>query len=172
MNWYEVAQHCSTKRLSSKLAIFNIETAGVVFTEDLFAEPGADDQFTTSDIPGFLKAASARAALDAEAKVASAHIQVVEWHKNQSSPALPKGWNRLCPRHPEAVQEKDDPRMVCCLGLSRGLLLGAGRAYRRGALSRAGGLAERSRPRPRRRAGNQDTPAPTPIRSPRRARRT
>ena len=157
VNWYEVAQHCSTKRLSSKLAIFNIETARVVFTEDLFAEPGTNDQFTTSDIPGFLKAQ--RAALDAEAKVASAHIQVVEWHRNQSSPALPKGWNRIYARDIPKRFKKDDPRMVYAAVCPEGYYMGQVQRILCTPAEPSEPRAERSEPSPGT-AGDPETPAP------------
>src|SRR3984885_9537490 len=55
VDWDRVATACDRRRLSRKAAIFDVESAGVTFDEDLFAEPGADDQFTTTDVKGFLR---------------------------------------------------------------------------------------------------------------------
>lgn len=54
--WDDIADRCKVRRISAKHAIFDRQTADVLFDEDLFAEPGSPDQFTTSDIDGFLAA--------------------------------------------------------------------------------------------------------------------
>jgi ParB family transcriptional regulator, chromosome partitioning protein len=56
IDWHRVAQNCDRRRLSRSIAIFDVESAGVAFDEDLFAEPGSPDQFTTTDVKGFVRA--------------------------------------------------------------------------------------------------------------------
>jgi len=55
IDWDRVAQACDRRRLSRSVAIFDVESAGVIFDEDLFAEPGSDEQFTTTDVRGFIR---------------------------------------------------------------------------------------------------------------------
>ena len=54
--WDRIADRCRVRRISAQHAIFDRATAGVIFDEDLFAEPGSADQFTTADIDGFIAA--------------------------------------------------------------------------------------------------------------------
>jgi ParB/RepB/Spo0J family partition protein len=54
--WDVIAGRCRVRRISAEHAIFDRQTAGVVFDEDLFAQPGSADQYTTTDIDGFIAA--------------------------------------------------------------------------------------------------------------------
>jgi len=67
ITWYQFAQHCVVDRISAARALFQVDgnPTGVVFDEDLFAQPGAEDAITTSDIAGFL--AAQRAAVERKA---------------------------------------------------------------------------------------------------------
>lgn len=58
-DWWQVARLCNVSRISRDTAIFDTETAGVIFEEDLFAEPGSPEQWTTTDVQGFLAAQKA-----------------------------------------------------------------------------------------------------------------
>lgn len=56
VNWFLVAQRCKVMRISRSVAIFDLEKTKLPWDEDLFAEPGAPDQFTTPDVDNFIKA--------------------------------------------------------------------------------------------------------------------
>lgn len=90
--WWRIAERCRTDRIPRARAIFDVELAGVAFEEDLFAEPGSEEQFTTTDVAGFMEAQ--RAALAARAERAKRPLHVVEWDARAHAPALPKGWRR------------------------------------------------------------------------------
>lgn len=67
VNWNAIAQVCRIERIPRAAAIFDVDAdKHLHWDEDLFAEPGADDQFTTPDIDGFMsrqrKALEARVA--------------------------------------------------------------------------------------------------------------
>ncbi|MGX9966099.1 ParB/RepB/Spo0J family partition protein [Roseomonas sp. F4] len=87
--WYNVAEACHTRRICRDTAIFDTDLAGVVFEEDLFAEPGAADQFTTTDIEGFMEAQ--RAALAKRVEDSKGRLQLATLNKSGDA-ALPKGW--------------------------------------------------------------------------------
>lgn len=67
IKWHEIARRCTKAgtRISRITAIFDVATAGVAFDQDIFAEPGSRDEWTTADVPGFM--AAQKAALEAEA---------------------------------------------------------------------------------------------------------
>lgn len=88
--WRAVVNACRVTRLPKSLARFD-ESAGVVFTEDLFAPPGSDEQFTTSDVEGFL--AAQERWLKAEVtgrKVCGERIEIAEFASYHVK--LPPGW--------------------------------------------------------------------------------
>lgn len=89
-DWHRIAQRCSRQRIPATRAIFDRNLAGVEFEEDLFAEPGSDEQLTTADIAGFMEAQ--RAALKAKAEKARGKLQLADWDARNGRPELPKGW--------------------------------------------------------------------------------
>jgi ParB/RepB/Spo0J family partition protein len=92
-NWAIVANACRDSTIPRGRAIFDVDTAGVPFQEDLFAEPGGEDQFVTADIAGFM--AAQRAALAervAKAKQKNERIVLLEW--SRSGLTLPRGYTR------------------------------------------------------------------------------
>jgi ParB/RepB/Spo0J family partition protein len=52
--WHYIARHCEVMRLNKVDALFDPDAFGIVWDEDLFAEPDADDRFTTSDTKKFM----------------------------------------------------------------------------------------------------------------------
>ena len=58
VQWNSVAAECITRRIPRERALFDVEASGIVFDEDLFAEPGSPDQFTTTDVVNFMAAQS------------------------------------------------------------------------------------------------------------------
>jgi ParB/RepB/Spo0J family partition protein len=90
LSWHDLSIACMRKRLPRAIAIFDTGTSKVVFEEDLFAEPGSDAQFTTSDVAGFMKAQEA--ALDAEAAASKGKVRVAEWSPKHNQPVIPKSW--------------------------------------------------------------------------------
>jgi ParB/RepB/Spo0J family partition protein len=90
LSWHDLVLACERQRIPLSRAIFKPADHGVTFEEDLFAEPGSDDQFTTTDAKGFMKAQEA--ALAAEAAASKGKVQVADWSPGQNQPAIPKGW--------------------------------------------------------------------------------
>lgn len=88
-----IARSCRDTRISRSLAIFDVETSPVLFEEDLFAEPGSDEQFTTTDTVGFIEAQNAALAEQVDArKKKKERVTLASWTKNGLK--LPKGWDR------------------------------------------------------------------------------
>ncbi|MCW3477395.1 ParB/RepB/Spo0J family partition protein [Limobrevibacterium gyesilva] len=105
-DWWRVTTLCTTGRISREDAIFDADKAGIVFEEDLFAQPGDHYQFTTRDVAGFI--AAQKAALEAEAKKAKKRLQIGKWDPRGNSVVLPAGWVRTHgdhekPRKDEAI---------------------------------------------------------------------
>jgi ParB/RepB/Spo0J family partition protein len=89
-DWYAIANACEVKRIPQSLAIFDpAKVSGIVWEEDLFAQPGAKDAITTRDIEPFLDAQNA--ALVARA-ARSKKLRVVEWDSKKGAPRVPAGW--------------------------------------------------------------------------------
>jgi len=87
--WWGISAACITQRIPRERALFDTAKAGVVFEEDLFAEPGADEQFTTTDVEGFLQCQ--QAALDAMIEKSDGRIIAID-AKDGDQGRLPKGW--------------------------------------------------------------------------------
>ena len=93
--WFDIARACGSDTIPRGRAIFDIEAVAIVWDEDLFAEPGSDDQFTTVDVKGFLAAQKAALAARVEAaKAAKQREAVVAWDAGQMGPKLPNGWHQ------------------------------------------------------------------------------
>ncbi|MBU8543967.1 MULTISPECIES: ParB/RepB/Spo0J family partition protein [Roseomonadaceae] len=87
--WHFIAHACSQRRIFRERAIFDTDLAGVVFEEDLFAEPGTPAQFATTDIEGFMEAQRAALAKRVEDSRGRLQIATVDKHGDAK---LPKGW--------------------------------------------------------------------------------
>lgn len=59
LHWQTMAAACSVQRIPRAWAVFDHKTAGVAFERDFFAQPGADDEWTTADVAGFRAAQEA-----------------------------------------------------------------------------------------------------------------
>jgi ParB family transcriptional regulator, chromosome partitioning protein len=88
-----IARLCMTRRISRNLAIFDIEASGIAFEEDLFAEPHSDDQFTTGDIDGFIKAQKAALVESINARKKKKERVALSSYKNYDV-SIPKGFSR------------------------------------------------------------------------------
>lgn len=74
IQWWQVADACRQTTISQHAAIFDIEAAGVLWEEDLFAEPGSAGQFYTRDIFSFM--AAQRKALEEKAAAYKGKVTV------------------------------------------------------------------------------------------------
>jgi ParB/RepB/Spo0J family partition protein len=63
VGWQDIAMACRIERIARSVAIFDWEKTKITWEEDLFAQPGADDQFSTLELDKFMTAQ--RAALEA-----------------------------------------------------------------------------------------------------------
>lgn len=96
VRWWDIARACvqAGKRISQKLAIFDVDAAKIAWDEDIFAEPGTPEQFTTTDVAGFIKAQHAalkQQQIDRAAK--RQRMQIVDYDDAQGF-KLPAGWKR------------------------------------------------------------------------------
>jgi ParB family chromosome partitioning protein len=115
-NWWQVVQACEITRIPRSRAIFDINTAGVVFIEDLFASPDDESRFATDDVAGFIAAQTkALAALEAESK---GRIMVVS-----DATTIPAGWQRVWGEIPKRWK-KDDKRVVAKWVIRQGFNVG------------------------------------------------
>ena len=127
-NWLVISRACGGAPIPRSRAIFNTETAGVAFEEDLFAEPGAPDQFVTRDTAGFLAAQTA--SLQARVQTGrdqGQRIQIADWHAHDIK--LPPGWERRAadaaktPSAPgSSPGQAPDTGLVTLMVISRGPL--------------------------------------------------
>lgn len=91
VHWNRVANDCQITRLPLDLAIFDPAATNVIFEEDLFAEPGSPDQFTTADVPGFL--AAQREALATKIKqFPRRSIELADWDAKAHAVKIPSGF--------------------------------------------------------------------------------
>jgi ParB family transcriptional regulator, chromosome partitioning protein len=86
-DWWTISAALRTTRMPRAEAIFDADASGLHWDEDLFAEPGSRDQWTTRDVAGFL--AAQKAALDAAAETSKGRIVLAEDHYGR--PKLPAG---------------------------------------------------------------------------------
>lgn len=118
ISWNAVARSCTSTRIPRSRARFDPETVratvGLVFEEDLFAEPGSDEQFTTTDVEKFLECQRAAVRDDVEARKAQKErVELVEavsdgYHGIQV--AFPKGWSRV---YADPKKKLKDPNGPC-----------------------------------------------------------
>lgn len=91
VNWDAIHGACGGRRISRLHAVFDVDAVDIPWDEDLFAEPGSAEQFTTADTAGFM--AAQRAAL--EQRVAGDKRMVwVEVDPRIGYAKLPAGYHR------------------------------------------------------------------------------
>lgn len=88
--WNSVAAECVTRRIPRDRALFDVATSGIVFDEDLFAEPGSAEQFTTTDVAGFM--AAQRGAVEDLIQNGDEPALLVDYNSTTLLPQLPAGW--------------------------------------------------------------------------------
>ena len=116
-NWTVIANACRRTAIPRGFAVFDVDKAGVVFQEDLFAEPGAPDQFVTHDIAAFMAAQTAAL----ERRVEAAHlrgerVELVGWqpHGIKMPPGL-----AVCPGYQSTEPPTGDSDRVLLLAISQ-----------------------------------------------------
>lgn len=92
IDWHSISAACRVTRISRKRAIFAVKDSGVVFERDLFAEPGSDEEWTTTDVAGFLDAQEA-----AMTRLVDGHERaaVYPWNANGYAPVVPLHWRQV-----------------------------------------------------------------------------
>lgn len=90
VNWVPITAACRQTRIPRGRALFDTEASGIPFEEDMFAEPGADDQFTTGEVGRFM--AAQKVALIDHARRLPRPTVMVEWKKGGI--AVPAGYVR------------------------------------------------------------------------------
>jgi ParB family chromosome partitioning protein len=102
--WSSVARLCSLERIPQSRAMFAHNLMS--WEEDLFAEPGSDDQFSTKDIDTFLKLQ--HEALERDVANSKGRIEIVDLPPHER---MPQGWERDFGDIPKRWK-KTDPRKV------------------------------------------------------------
>lgn len=88
--WNSVAAECVTRRIPRDRALFDWQASGIVFDEDLFAEPGSPEQFTTTDVVNFM--AAQRGAVEDLIQNGDEPALLVDYNSTTLLPQLPAGW--------------------------------------------------------------------------------
>lgn len=90
VDWWEMENRCTSRRISRRHALFDVEQHDVRFIEDLFAQPDDEDRFTTDDAEGFI--ACQRQALEAllAKKKPKTSWHVAAWNGAGQSPVIPE----------------------------------------------------------------------------------
>lgn len=107
VDWRGIAEACRINRVSRAVAIFDPATTKIVWDEDLFAQPDADDQFTTTEIDKFMVAQ--RAALEAQvAALVKAGKRVRMTRLNDhGNMEFPKGFRQVYDSSLEKMRRKE-----------------------------------------------------------------
>jgi len=121
VNWPTLTQLCARIRFPRTAAIFDIETAGLPWELDPFAQPGSADEWTTGDIKGFL-AAQRRALEELAAGSKGKLVLAEEAVKSPGSPVLPQGW-RLS--HGDAAKPKRNETVFAIISSRTGEIVRA-----------------------------------------------
>jgi ParB/RepB/Spo0J family partition protein len=97
VTWWRLSQALAGQRISRARAIFDVEKVKIAWDEDLFAEPGSAEQFTTAEVSRFLKAqGDALAAQVKERLAAKERVRLADYSERaygSSHVALPAGWS-------------------------------------------------------------------------------
>jgi hypothetical protein len=91
VNWNIIADACRVQRIPRTRAIFDTTAKGITWEQDLFAPPGDELEFTTSDVAEFMQRQTAALAAMAEASAGKLIIST-ENPRNLGEVALPRGW--------------------------------------------------------------------------------
>ncbi len=103
--WYQIGDACKLTRISRTVAIFDADAAGIVWDEDLFAEPGSRDQFTTTDVDTFMaRQQDALESLVAQTMAARRKAEIVKLDR-QGAVALPKDFDPVYSVTPETAKK-------------------------------------------------------------------
>jgi hypothetical protein len=108
VDWHQLAQLCTRRTYTRAAAIFDTTKANITWQQDVFAQPGSDQEWTTAECERFIK--HQVAALEAQAAASKGKLSVVdESARHPGEPDLPKGWapnqggNPDKPKHGEVV---------------------------------------------------------------------
>jgi ParB/RepB/Spo0J family partition protein len=113
-DWYNVAQACVLRRVSATVALFDWKAPDcrVRFEQDLFAEPGSPEEWTSTDLDGFLAAQVAYVGAQTAALAAQGErIQFVPWDRAENRPLIPQGYERDGYRDDEKPIPKGSKRL-------------------------------------------------------------
>lgn len=110
VQWDLIAQRCRTDRISRSVALFDWEKAKFAWDEDLYAQPGDPDQFTTMEVDRFLKLQQAamitRVKALAEARGMKDRVQLATVN-NRGDVVIPHGYTRVFGGNPEKLKRHE-----------------------------------------------------------------
>lgn len=92
LHWQTLAAGCRVNRLPRAWAVFDAKSAGIDFERDFFAEPGSREEWTTTNVEGFM--AAQRAALAALVE-GHEHASVYDYPPGAWAPAVPREWQSI-----------------------------------------------------------------------------
>ncbi|MCE2576054.1 ParB/RepB/Spo0J family partition protein [Komagataeibacter sp. FNDCR2] len=90
VQWNSIAAECVTRRIPRDRALFDVAASGIVFDEDLFAEPGSPEQFTTTQATRFIEAQLE--AVEDLIQNGDEPALLVDYNSMTLLPQLPAGW--------------------------------------------------------------------------------
>ncbi|AOX16946.1 ParB/RepB/Spo0J family partition protein [Kozakia baliensis] len=89
-NWNSIAAECIQQRIPRDYAIFDVEASGIEFEEDMFAEPGSPEQFTTTQLLDFMRAQ--RDEVEERIRNGKEPAILAEYNPISTLPKMPAGW--------------------------------------------------------------------------------
>src|SRR6185312_5590483 len=110
--WLDFASELEVKAIPRSAAIFDTEKAGIAWQEDIFAEPGSPEQWTTTEIRPFITAQTkALRAMVGRRITEGERLEVADTDDN-GYVHLPESWYRIYDAEPErtTIGSNDDPR--------------------------------------------------------------
>jgi ParB family chromosome partitioning protein len=91
IDWHQLAQLCTRRTYTRAAAIFDTSKAKITWQQDVFAQPGSPEEWTTAECDRFMK--HQVDALEALAAASKGKISVAEESaRHPGQPDLPKGW--------------------------------------------------------------------------------
>lgn len=91
-DWHRLEELCKVERIAQGVAIFDVAASGILFEEDLFAEPGDPNAITTADVAGFLDAQRQALQDQVAAYRGKKTRHAVRFDAKKGHPAIPAGW--------------------------------------------------------------------------------
>lgn len=91
VDWFDLADALQTRRIPRSAALFDPETSGIPWQEDLFAQADDEDRFTTSDIDAFARLQQQAIVALLATKRPKTAWHFAAWNPHGQGPTIPDG---------------------------------------------------------------------------------